>query len=132
MRKDAEVVKREKVMADHATPNLPSRDFDATLAFYAALGFPQRYRDQWWMILERGALMLEFFPFPDLDPAESSFGCCLRLDDLDGFDAVCRSAGIPDARTGWPRLQAPQDQHWGGRLGYMVDLDGSLIRMLQN
>ena len=26
-------------MADHATPNLPARDFAATAAFYAKLGF---------------------------------------------------------------------------------------------
>lgn len=26
-------------MTDHATPNLPSRDFEATSRFYAAVGF---------------------------------------------------------------------------------------------
>jgi len=26
-------------MADHATPNLPSRDFEATSRFYGGLGF---------------------------------------------------------------------------------------------
>jgi hypothetical protein len=70
---------------DQATPNLPSRDFAATSAFYAALGFIEGWRDSGWMILERGALKLEYFPFPDLDPLTSSFGCCLRLDDLAAF-----------------------------------------------
>ncbi len=32
-------------MTDHATPNLPSRNFEATSRFYAALGFSERYRD---------------------------------------------------------------------------------------
>ena len=42
-------------MADHATPNLPSRDFQATSDFYGKLGFTERWRDGGWMILERGA-----------------------------------------------------------------------------
>ena len=120
-------------MTDQATPNLPSRDFDATLAFYGALGFRERYRDDVWMILERGALMLEFFPWADFDPAESAFGSCLRLDDLDGFWAGCTAAGIPAKQQGWPRLAPPPHaMPWGGRMAAMVDLDGSLIRMLQN
>lgn len=94
-------------MPDHATPNLPSRDFDRTEAFYAALGFEQSWRDHGWMILKRGGLALEFFPFPDLDPATSSFGCCLRLDDLDGFYAACEAAGIREGAVQPPRLHRP-------------------------
>ncbi len=59
---------------DQATPNLPSRDFAATAGFYAALGFDEAWRDAGWMILRRGDLLLEFFRYPDLDPAASSFG----------------------------------------------------------
>ena len=119
-------------MTDHATPNLPSRDFQATSDFYGKLGFTERYRDGGWMILERGALTLEFFPFPDLVPSESSFGCCLRLDDLAGFYAVCREAGIPETATGHPRLKAPQVEHSGLTIGYLVDPDGTLLRLVQN
>ena len=89
-------------MTDHATPNLPSRDFQATSDFYGKLGFTERYRDGGWMILERGALTLEFFPFPDLVPSESSFGCCLRLDDLHCFYEACTAAGVPEARSAAP------------------------------
>ena len=56
-------------MADLASPNLPSRDFDSTAEFYASLGFECGYRDQGWMILHRGPrenrIVLEFFPYPD-------------------------------------------------------------------
>ncbi len=31
--------------------------------------------------------------YPDLDPATSSFGCCLRLDDLDAMVALVGAAG---------------------------------------
>ena len=93
-------------MADHVTPNLPSRDFDVTEAFYAKLGFATSWKDRGWMILQRGGLQLEFFPYPDLDPATSSFGCCLRLDDLDAMGGrTRRSRG---KSTGWPRFKAPQ------------------------
>jgi catechol 2,3-dioxygenase-like lactoylglutathione lyase family enzyme len=119
-------------VSDHATPNLPARDFRETSDFYARLGFSERYRDASWMILERGSLTLEFFPFPDLDPLESAFGTCLRLDDLDGFYETCRTAGLPEARTGIPRIVPPRVEHWGGRVGYMVDPDGTLLRLIQN
>ena len=119
-------------MADHATPNLPARDFQATSDFYARLGFTERYRADGWMILERGALMLEFFPFPDLDPGESSFGACLRLDDLDGFYSDSTSAGLPEAHAGIPRIVPPRVEPWGGRVGYLVDPDGTLLRLVQN
>ncbi|MDA2621635.1 hypothetical protein PDQ07_27710, partial [Bacillus cereus] len=53
-------------MTDQATPNLPSRDFDSTAAFYERLGFGIVFRDAGWMILQRGDLMLEFFAHPNL------------------------------------------------------------------
>ena len=119
-------------MTDHATPNLPSPDFEATSRFYAALGFAESWRDGGWMILRRGELTLEFFPFPDLDPFTSSFSCCLRLDDLDSFYAVCRSAGVPEARSGIPRLVPPRVESSGLRIAYLVDPHGTLVRLIQN
>ena len=119
-------------MTDQATPNLPSRDFEATFQFYAALGFEACWRDESWMILERGDLTLEFFPDPNLDPFTSSFGSCLRLDDVGAFYAVCQKAGIPEVSTWHPRLHAPKAEHWGGRVGALLDLDGSLLRLIQS
>lgn len=119
-------------MADHATPNLPSRNFDVTSRFYAALDFVEGWRDPGWMILRRGALTLEFFPYPELDPRTSSFGACFRLGDLDAFYAVCLKAGIPETSLGWPRLHAPKVEDWGGRVGALIDPDGTLIRLIQN
>jgi catechol 2,3-dioxygenase-like lactoylglutathione lyase family enzyme len=115
---------------DHATPNLPSRDFAVTSAFFGRLGFEESYRDTGWMILERGGLTLEFFHYPDLDPAVSSFGACLRLDDVDDFHAICAAVGVPDRRTGWPRLHPPVREPWGGRVGALIDPDGSLLRLI--
>ena len=119
-------------MTDHATPNLPSRDFEKTSLFYQTLGFRQGWRDGGWMILTRGGLTLEFFPYSDLDPATSSFSCCLRLDDLDAFHAVCTAAGVPEACVGAPRIRAPALEHSGLRIGYLIDPDGTLLRLIQN
>jgi catechol 2,3-dioxygenase-like lactoylglutathione lyase family enzyme len=119
-------------MVDHATPNLPARDFQAASDFYGRLGFAERYRDSGWMILEQGNLKLEFFPFPDLDPSESSFGCCLRLDDVQRFYETCRAAGLPETHTEIPRIVPPRVEHWGGTVGYLVDPDGTLLRLVQN
>ena len=119
-------------MTDHATPNLPSRDFEATSRFYGALGFVESWRDNGWMILRRGGLTLEFFPFPDLEPLESSFSCCLRLDELERFYAACQATGLREAHSGIPRIVPPRVESSGLRIAYMVDLDGSLVRMIQN
>ena len=119
-------------MADHATPNLPARDFDATARFYGALGFEQGWRDGGWMILERGELMLEFFPFPDLDPLSSSFSCCLRLDDIDSLYDAAVAAGVPEAMAGHPRLHPARIEASGMRIAYLVDPDGTLLRLVEN
>lgn len=118
-------------MPDIATPNLPSRDFEASAAFYGRIGFSQSYRDAGWMILERGGLALEFFPYPDLDPATSSFGCCFRLDDVAAFFQIVLEAGIDETTVGWPRVNRPRREQWGGLVGALIDLDGTLIRLVQ-
>ena len=69
------------------------------------------------MILKRGNLTLEFFHHPELDPLTSWFSCCLRLDDLDSFYAICKPAGLPEGCKRQPRLHPPRVESWGGRIG---------------
>jgi catechol 2,3-dioxygenase-like lactoylglutathione lyase family enzyme len=117
---------------DHATPNLPSRDFAATAAFWARLGFEQDYRDDHWMILSRGTMTVEFFPHPDLDPRDSWFSACLRVDDLDALHAEWQAIGLPTDPTALPRLTGIEDKPPVPRMFALVDPDGSLLRVLQN
>ncbi len=117
---------------DQSTLNLPSGDFEATSSFYLHLGFAEGWRSDAWMILERGGLMLEFFPHPGLDPAQSWFSCCLRLDDLAGFYRECLEAGLPETRRGYPRLHPPQKEESGLTMAALIDLDGTLLRLIQN
>ena len=115
-------------MADRATPNLPSRDLAATSRFYARLGFRETFRDDGWLIVERGPLQIEFFPWPDHDPRKNLASCCLRVVDLDLLHQAFGAAGL--STRGVPRITAPVDQPWGLREFVVVDLDGNLLRCL--
>lgn len=111
------------------TANLPSRDYDATEAFYARLGFSRSWRDENWLILTRGDTQIEFFPHPDLKPEESWFSACFRTDDLgalfDEYDKLeLPGKGIPRLHPG---IQQITDDL---RMFAVVDPDGSLIRCL--
>lgn len=119
-------------MANRATPNLPARDLDVTSDFYAALGFQPAYRDEGWLIMTGHGMEIEFFAFPGLKPAASSFGCCLRLDDADAFYELCRAAEIPETTQGWPRLHPVRLEASGLRIGALIDPDCSLLRLVQN
>lgn len=119
-------------MNDRVTANLPSRDLDATSTFYRALGFTVNFKDEGWMILSRGSLKIEFFPMPQLDPKKSWFSACIRVDDLDALYAAFQSAGLKDDCRSIPRLTPPKLESFGLRMFALVDLDGSLLRCIDN
>lgn len=119
-------------MADFSTPNLPSRDFDATAAFWGRLGFKITYRDAGWMILARDKMVVEFFPHPDLQPAQSWFSACLRVDQLDAWHQEWLALGLPGDDGGIPRLTDILHRPPVPRMFALIDPDGSLIRVLQN
>ncbi|MGI9073898.1 MAG: VOC family protein [Bryobacteraceae bacterium] len=117
-------------MSDRTTPNLPSRDLDATAEFYAKLGFLPVFKDGGWMILRRGPLEIEFFPYVEIDPWSTIANCCIRVADLDQLHEDFARADLP--AQGIPRLTPPVDQPWGMREFALVDLDGNLLRCLQS
>lgn len=79
------------------------------------------------MILTRGDLKLEFFPFPGLDPLSSNFTCCLRVIDVNELHYAIRRSGFPDVITGIPRLHPVRMQEWGLRSGYLVDPGSAVV-----
>ncbi len=119
-------------MPDRIIANLPSRDFAATVDFYGALGFDAGFRNEGWLILDRGPLEIEFFPHRDLDPRSSWFSACVRVDDLDGLFAMWRAAGLPTDGTAIPRLTDIVELPNAPRMFALVDPDGSLLRVLDN
>ena len=112
-------------MPDRAVPNLPSRDFEATVQFYGRFGFEVTFRDEGWLILRRGTVVLEFFPYPDLDPATSGFMCSIRVADVDELYGAMQAAGIA-------RLTPVVMQPWGQRAGYLIDLDGTQFHLIED
>ena len=109
--------------------NLPSRDYDATEAFYARLGFTRSWRDADWMILTRADSQIEFFRHPELKPEESWFSACFRTDDLDALFTEYSALDLPV--RGIPRLHPGIQRITDDlRMFAVVDPDGSLIRCL--
>jgi hypothetical protein len=119
-------------MSDRAVPNLPSRDFDSTVAFYGAFGFVTSYRDGGWLIIRRGGIVLEFFLAPEHDPYESWFMASIRISDLDELYVAVRSTGVPEVTTGIPRLVPVALREWGQRAGYLIDLDGTQLHLIED
>ncbi|SDH43876.1 VOC family protein [Agrococcus jejuensis] len=118
-------------MTDRAIPVLPSRSFDATIAFYGRLGF-EAVHDDGWLILRRGTVQLEFYDAPDADPATSDAMCVLRVADVDALVADIRAAGVPEATVGCPRLHPVRREASGLRIGYLVDLDGTQLNLVED
>jgi len=118
-------------MNDRATANLPSRNLDRTAEFYQRLGFSIEFKDEGWMILTRGAVVLEFFPFP-VDPKKTIASACIRVDDLDALFEAFDAPGM--ARDCWsiPRITEPKLEPWGMRMFALIDKDGNLLRCIQN
>jgi catechol 2,3-dioxygenase-like lactoylglutathione lyase family enzyme len=110
-----------------AIPTLPSRDLDATAAFYGALGFTagDRYPD--YLEIWRDDVELHFFVHADLDPARSDHGCYLRVSDAEAVYDEWAEVGLP--ADGIPRLTMPADTDYGMREFVLVDADGSLLKV---
>jgi catechol 2,3-dioxygenase-like lactoylglutathione lyase family enzyme len=110
-------------------PILPSRDLEATIAFYGRLGFERQglWPDEY-LIVSRGEVGLHFFFAPDIDPSTSIAGCYLYVEDADALYAEFARLDLPG--SGIPRLHgAPQDSDYGLREFGLVDPDGNLLRI---
>ncbi|MFD0482372.1 bleomycin resistance protein [Kineococcus sp. GCM10028916] len=90
------------------------------------------FRDESWLILRRGEVQLEFFPFPSLVPSESSSTCTVRVADVDALWSAIAAAGVPQTRRGIPRLVPVEQQTWGFRSGALVDLDGTQLTLIED
>ena len=119
-------------MTDRITANLPARDFTATAAFYGRLGFAVEYRDEGWMILARGPLVLEFFAHPGLDPATSAFSACVRVEDPDALLDEWQRLGLSSETGAIPRLTGFFRPEAAPRMFALIDPDGSLLRVIDN
>jgi catechol 2,3-dioxygenase-like lactoylglutathione lyase family enzyme len=116
---------------DRANPNLPSANLDRTADFYRRLGFAVGFKDDGWMILDRGPITLEFLPVA-VDPRTTTGSACLRVDDLDALHAAFGVVGqLPRFCRTTPGVLPIQEAH-GLRMFVLIDLDGNLLRCLDN
>ncbi len=118
-------------MPESVSPILASSDLDATAGFYAPLGFEVEghFPDEY-LLLRRGAIGLHFFfAGPSWDPSTNDSGAYLYVDDVEAWAAAAADAGVPDARTGFPRLHPPGPTPYGLREMALLDPDGNLLRI---
>ena len=129
-------------MFGKAIPNLPARDFDATVAMYARIGFGQTARYPDYLILERDDVELHFALTPELDPGSTAGVAYIRVVDVDALYAELVAAGfevLPDAvlRERWDgggpleRITALEHKPWGLREFALLDVDNNLLRIGQ-
>lgn len=116
---------------DLAIPVLPSGALQRTLAFYARLGFEGESFEPHhpYAILTRGTVELHFFLHRELVPAESAFGCYIRVADVASLYQAFQSAALP--RQGIPRMDRLEAKPWGMHEFALVDEDGNLLRIGQ-
>ena len=117
--------------SDLAIPTLPCRSVSATVEFYKRLGFEggAHESDSRYAVLRRGSIELHFFTHKELEPAESSAGCYIRVSDVESIHRSLAASKLP--RSGIPRMDSLEDKAWGLREFAIVDLDGNLLRIGQ-
>ncbi len=118
-------------MADVTIPTLPARDLQATIDFYAVLGFQPVFQipePEGYVILRReDGLELHFFSWSGLDPASNYAGCYIRVSDVDAIYRAFAAARL--AARGIPSLGGIEAKFWKMREFRLVDPDGNLIRV---
>lgn len=115
---------------DRVTANLPAKDLAATAEFYGRLGFEVAFGDDGWLILLRGELEIEFFPYPDVDKWSSNFSACVRVGDPEALHREWSAVGLPTDSRSIPRITEFFRPGDAPRMFALVDLDGSLLRVM--
>ena len=115
-------------MLEQACPILPSRDFEATKAFYESLGFETWYEDDGYLLINRDKVELHFFAHPTHRAELSNHGVYLRPDNIDAVSNEIAKLNLP-RETGFPRFTSAEDKPWGMREAALWDPDGNLLRI---
>jgi catechol 2,3-dioxygenase-like lactoylglutathione lyase family enzyme len=122
-----------RLVPEFAVPILPSRDLDATLAFYERLGFENAGAapSEWnYLIIRRGTVQLHFYGAREVDPLTTSSSCYVFTDDADALYDAWNAIGISSDPTTGSRLAGPPvDTDYGMREFALVDPSGNLVRV---
>jgi catechol 2,3-dioxygenase-like lactoylglutathione lyase family enzyme len=108
---------------------LPTKDFEASKAFYAALGFTLVLEEDVAIFLA-GMSEIILTRYYQKEYAEN-FMMQMVVDDLDAWWCHIASLDLPD-RFGVSEPKAPALQPWGLRVAFVVDPCGVLWHIAQN
>ncbi len=61
----------------------------------------------------------------------SDVTCSLRVADVDSLFEAIAGSGVMVRTSGAPRLQPVRVQPWGQRAGYLIDLDGTQLALIE-
>ncbi len=111
-----------------ARPFLPTRDFDTSRAFYAALGFAKLLDGDVaiFAIGQTSFILQRYYQ----EAWAGNFMMQLMVDDLDAWWAQIERLDLP-GRFGVPAPKPPALQPWGLRIAYVVDPAGVLWHIAQ-
>ena len=110
-------------------PILPSANFNATAAFYAAIGFEERGRwpGEYLILSGPAGIELHFWMNTALDPLTSAGSCYVR------FDAAAEAQALHEAwsacNVAGGRLHPPRATDYGMLEFALVDRHGNLLRI---
>lgn len=104
-------------------PKLPSRDLQATLAYYVdQLGFAVNGQYPDYLIVERDGLELHFFHHPELDPLTNDGQLYIRVRDIDALYRSLVDRGVTIHPNG-----DLANKPWGQREFALLDPDRNLL-----
>ncbi len=114
-------------MLQQIHPKLPMRDKEATKNYYTQLGctIAADYGD--YLIVQKDAIEIHFFSFPELDPLTNYGQVYIRTNDIDNFYQSIQQNGVvihPNA----PLAEKP----WGQKEFALLDPDHNLLTFGQS
>ena len=102
-------------------PIFPVRDLTASLAHYERLGFETRaWEGGGYGFATRDGVEIHLGVVPETEPATTTGGAYIWVDDADELAKAWRSAGVD--------VHPPENTEWGQHEGAHVDPDGNVIR----
>ena len=116
-------------MGAKTIPILPSKDFDETAQFYAALAFREvgRWPRAYLILRREDDLELHFWSKPEVDAATNDVACYIRFDNAAEAIALYRAwaSNVPPAG----RLHPPKETDYGLVEFALLDVHGNLLRI---
>src|SRR5437763_13455983 len=98
------------------SPIFPVKDLEASLAFYARLGFATRKYDDGYGYAERDGLILHLQWRPPADPSTGSSAVWVHTQEVDALHAEWAATGLE------LQMSVPEDKPWRVREFALKDL----------